>query len=247
MAVVHSILGYINGKAQNTVFAQQKGQTTLRAYQPNVSNPSTEKQRSNRDVLAWILILANYLNFPVLVPFLTPKKRKQSAINSFTSQLGKIITAIASENSVIRYEVISTYLGEFYTSNLSVSNGPKSINLTDYTTVSVTTAQSTTAETDGWTWTTTNLSPKDQSTDNLRFVAVNISTPKEPAITNTTRTRADGTATVEFTLPTRAASDVILVFAFFGNDNDGETSKGLVYGKIVGTTWTKTTTRQFIG
>lgn len=247
MAVVHSILGYINGKAQNTVFAQQKGQTTLRAYQPNVSNPSTEKQVSNRDVLAWILILANFLNFPVLVPFLTPKKRKQSAINSFTSQLGRIITAIATDEAIIRSEVIAGSLSSLSSSNLMVSNGSKSINLTRYTDVNVPSTTGTTAEIDAWTWQTANLSPRDLASDDLRVVAMNISFPTTPSVTTNVGVRNVGNSTSEITLPTRGATDIILVFAFFGNNADNETSKGMVYGRIVGNTWTPTTQRTYIG
>jgi hypothetical protein len=247
MARVHSILGYINGKAQNTVFAQQKGQTTLRAYQPNVSNPSTEKQRSNRDVLAWLLIVANFLNFPVLVPYLNPKKRKQSPINSFTSQLGRIITAIAINEAVIRSEVITNHLNNLNNSNLSVANGPKSFNLTNYTTLTASTTTSTTAELDMWRWTNANLSPADRQDDNLVIVAVNITNPQPPEVSVSPDTRASPSSSYEFNLPPRSATDIILIFAFMYNSTDGETSKGLVYGTLTGTTWARTTARTFVG
>lgn len=247
MAVIHSVLGFMKGKVQNVIIAQQKGQTTMRAYQPNVANPDTEKQRSNRDVLAYVLLLANYLNFLVLVPYLTPKFRKQSPINAFVAQLGKIITAIADAEGVIRSEVITDYLASIAQSNLMISNGPKSINLTYYGGITIQSATTTTAEIDSWTWIGENLSPKDLSTDVFTVVTINLTQPSLPIVTTTTRTREDGSATVDISLPTRTATDIILVFGFFKNPNDSYTSKGMVLGRIVGTTWTETTARPYIG
>lgn len=247
MAVIHSVLGFMKGKVQNVIIAQQKGQTTMRAYQPNVANPDTEKQRSNRDVLAYVLLLANYLNFLVLVPYLTPKLRKQSPINAFVAQLGKIITQIADSNGSIRYEVITDNLDSIADSNLMVSNGPKSINMLNYSSLDTNSSTSNQATLDAWSYIGENLSPKDRATDKFTCVALNISDPKPPTVTITNAPRSEGEANGNIVIPNRAAGDIILIFGFFYNETDGETSKGMVLGRLVGTTWTPTINRPYIG
>lgn len=245
MARFVSVLGFLDGKLQNTVTATVKGQSTIRAYQPNVSNPATEKQVSNRDVMSWITNLANFLNFAVLVPYLTPKLRVQSPINSFNSQLGRLITLIAIDEGIIRSEVIATALASLANSNLMVANGPKSYLPTSTPTGSATTTTATEMTIVAATQ-TANYSRADLSTDQLHFVAVNISSPNPPTVNNTTITRATGAIDEPINVPTRTATDIILIFAFYKGETDGQTSKGMVIGKLVGTTFTATTTRTYI-
>lgn len=246
MARFVSVLGFLDGKLQNTVTATVKGQSTIRAYQPNVSNPATEKQVSNRDVMAWITNLGNLLNFVVLVPYLTPKLRVQSPINSFNSQLGKIITLIADDENVIRSQVLSDFLESFSSSNLMVANG--SLSLIQNGTIQVSAASTTSTSCSvSFPTQTANYSRNDLPTDEGFIVAVNVTDPKPPAVTNTTSPRSDGEITGTCALPTRVATDIILLFAFYKSTASNNTSKGMVFGRLVGTTFTPTVNRPYIG
>lgn len=245
MARFVSVLGFLDGKLQNTVTATVKGQSTIRAYQPNVSNPATEKQVSNRDVMTYITNLANSLNFAVLVPFLTPKLRVQSPINSFNSQLGRLITLIAIDEGIIRSEVLTTGLSNLLNSNLMVANGPKSFIATNNPSIDAGTTTSTTA---GATlsFQMGNYSRADLATDVVVFVAVNVSNPNPPAVTITTAQRSTGSLDDNITLPTRADTDIVLIFAFFKGLTDNVTSKGMVIGRLIGTGFEPTSTRTYV-
>lgn len=244
MARFISILGFLNGKLQNTVTATVKGQSTIRAYQPNVSNPATAKQVSNREVMTWITNLANYLNFILLVPYLTPKRRQQSATNAFNQQIGKIISLIATDENIIRSEVITGNLVSLFNSNLMVTNGPKSYIPTATPTGSAATTTSTTMNILVTTQ-SANYSRADLSNDVYCFAAVNVSSPTVPTVTISTIAREAGEYENDITLPTRAATDIVLIFAFFKGANNDTTSKGMVIGRLTGIAFTATTARTY--
>lgn len=244
MARFVSVLGFLDGKLQNTVTATVKGQSTIRAYQPNVSNPATEKQVSNRDVMTYITNLANFLNFAVLVPYLTPKSRVQSPINSFNSQLGRIITLIADELQIMRADVITNQLSELAASNLMIANGSLSLIQNGAAQITAGTTTSTSCDISFPTQ-TANYSRNDLPTDQGFIVAVNVTAPKSPAVTNTNSPRSNGGITGTCTLPAREATDIILLFAFYKSTASNNTSKGMVFGRLVGTTFTATVNRPY--
>lgn len=244
MARFVSVLGFLDGKLQNTVTATVKGQSTIRAYQPNVSNPNTEKQASNREVMAYITVLANFLNFAVLVPYLRPKSRVQSPINSFNSQLGRLVTLIANATSVIRSQVVTSGLANLRSSNLMVANGPLSITINS---ISGSASSSTSSSmTLSLATATANLSRADASTDTLTIVTVNLSTPNTPVVTTTPIPRSSGSVSnASINVPSRTATDVIGVFVFYKNNNN-QASKGMIVGTLLDTTFTATTTRTYV-
>lgn len=79
MARINSILGKINGKVGNMVFASTGGEVIAREYNPNVSNPSTTAQVDQRAKLKLLSQLAAALA-PVIV---IPKEGLKSSRNLF--------------------------------------------------------------------------------------------------------------------------------------------------------------------
>lgn len=79
MARINSILGKINGKVGNMVFASTGGEVVAREYNPNVSNPNSAKQVDQRAKLKLMSQVAAALA-PVIV---IPKEGLKSSRNLF--------------------------------------------------------------------------------------------------------------------------------------------------------------------
>lgn len=101
MAKVTSLLGGINGKASNMVFSKVGGETIMREYNPNVSNPNTMAQMNQRAKMK----LASQLAASLAPVIAMTKSGLVSARNKFMSKNMPIITA---ENGVaqVSYENI---------------------------------------------------------------------------------------------------------------------------------------------
>lgn len=79
-----------NGKVENLVVSQVSGVTIARAYQPNVSNPKTEKQVDQRARLKLASQIAAAMS-PVIA---IPKNGLVSARNGFIKKNMDLITAV---------------------------------------------------------------------------------------------------------------------------------------------------------
>lgn len=79
-----------NGKVENLVVSQVSGVTIARAYQPNVSNPKTEKQVDQRARLKLASQIAAAMS-PVIA---IPKNGLVSARNAFIKKNMDLITAV---------------------------------------------------------------------------------------------------------------------------------------------------------
>lgn len=106
MAFINSILGKINGKVGNMVFASTGGEVIAREYNPNVSNPSTKSQVNQRAKLKLMSQLAAALA-PVIV---IPKEGLKSSRNLF---IKKNIGSVDANDGIaqVTYE------------NLQITNG----------------------------------------------------------------------------------------------------------------------------
>lgn len=110
MARINSILGKINGKVGNMVFASTGGEVIAREYNPNVSNPSTTNQVNQRAKLKLMSQLAAALA-PVIV---VPKEGLKSSRNLFIKK---------NIGSVDAHEGIAQVTYE----NLQITNGNAAI------------------------------------------------------------------------------------------------------------------------
>jgi len=244
---VTSVLGSLKGKLQNTVSATVKGRTVMRAYQPNVANPKTESQVSNRNALTQILRIGQSCN-SILNARLVPGNRVQSPFSSFTGQFGRIVTAIANAEGTLRDNVLVEYPQVFVASNLLIANGNKSFNLRTTPTVSASPATSTTATIEVF-WQSGLLNTNDRNNDIFVITSLNISNPTQATETVTNVPRNDEEFSGSVNICTRGATDVVLLFAYFINattEPRGQ-SKGFVFGHLVGTAFTATTTRTYFG
>lgn len=106
MARINSILGKINGKVGNMVFASTGGEVIAREYNPNVSNPSTTNQVNQRAKLKLMSQIAAALA-PVIV---IPKEGLKSSRNLF---IKKNIGSVDANDGIaqVTYE------------NLQITNG----------------------------------------------------------------------------------------------------------------------------
>lgn len=106
MARINSILGKINGKVGNMVFASTGGEVIAREYNPNVSNPSTSAQVDQRAKLKLLSQLAAALA-PVIV---IPKEGLKSSRNLF---IKKNFSSVDAEGGIaqITYENLQITAG----------------------------------------------------------------------------------------------------------------------------------------
>lgn len=244
---VTSVLGSLKGKLQNTVSATVKGRTVMRAYQPNVANPKTESQVSNRNTLTQILRIGQSCN-SILNARLVPRNRVQSPFSSFTGQLGRIVTAIANAEGTLRDNVLVDFKSSLIESNLLVANGTKSLNIVGQPTVTSasTTATTVTVDID---WQQGLLNTNDRNSDILAICTLNISNPAAAQETITSVGRQTTTFNGLVSVSNRTASDMILFFAYFINDSSqpkGQ-SKGFVFGELTGSSYSPTTARDYLG
>lgn len=110
MGKINSILGKINGKVGNMVFASTGGEVIAREYNPNVSNPSTTNQVNQRAKLKLMSQIAAALA-PVIV---IPKEGLKSSRNLF---IKKNISSVDAHEGIaqVTYE------------NLQITNGNAAI------------------------------------------------------------------------------------------------------------------------
>lgn len=106
MALIHSILGKMNGKLGNVVLSSTGGTVVAREYNPNVSNPNTEKQVDQRAKMKLMSQIAAALA-PIIV---IPKEGLKSSRNLF---IKKNFDATTAQSGVaqVTYE------------NLQITNG----------------------------------------------------------------------------------------------------------------------------
>lgn len=106
MARINSILGKINGKVGNMVFASTGGEVIAREYNPNVSNPSTSAQVDQRAKLKLLSQLAAALA-PVIV---IPKEGLKSSRNLF---IKKNFSSVDAESGIaqVTYENLQITAG----------------------------------------------------------------------------------------------------------------------------------------
>ena len=106
MARINSILGKINGKVGNMVFASTGGEVIAREYNPNVSNPSTSAQVDQRAKLKLLSQIAAALA-PVIV---IPKEGLKSSRNLF---IKKNFSSVDAEGGIaqVTYENLQITAG----------------------------------------------------------------------------------------------------------------------------------------
>lgn len=106
MARINSILGKINGKVGNMVFASTGGEVVAREYNPNVSNPNTTAQVDQRAKLKLLSQIAAALA-PVIV---IPKEGLKSSRNLF---IKKNFPSVDAEGGVaqVTYENLQITAG----------------------------------------------------------------------------------------------------------------------------------------
>lgn len=106
MARINSILGKINGKVGNMVFASTGGEVIAREYNPNVSNPSTSAQVDQRAKLKLLSQIAAALA-PVIV---IPKEGLKSSRNLF---IKKNFSSVEAEGGIaqVTYENLQITAG----------------------------------------------------------------------------------------------------------------------------------------
>ena len=106
MARINSILGKINGKVGNMVFASTGGEVIAREYNPNVSNPSTAAQVDQRAKLKLLSQIAAALA-PVIV---IPKEGLKSSRNLF---IKKNFSSVDAESGIaqVTYENLQITAG----------------------------------------------------------------------------------------------------------------------------------------
>lgn len=96
MAKVTGIHGIAIGKLGSTVFSVNSGQQIARAYQPNVANPSTIEQVSNRSKFKLASQLAAVLSANLAIP----KRGLVSSRNQFVSETMRHITESEGQATV---------------------------------------------------------------------------------------------------------------------------------------------------
>lgn len=106
MARINSILGKINGKVGNMVFASTGGEVIAREYNPNVSNPSTTAQVDQRAKLKLMSQIAAALA-PIIV---IPKDGLKSSRNLF---IKKNFSSVQAESGIaqVTYENLQITAG----------------------------------------------------------------------------------------------------------------------------------------
>jgi hypothetical protein len=77
------ILGGVSGRVGSVVGASWKGVPTIRVYQPNVSNPQTAAQTTQRTAFSNITKIASSLLTPLIKSFWDRFAVKQSGYNAF--------------------------------------------------------------------------------------------------------------------------------------------------------------------
>lgn len=77
------ILGGVSGRVGSVVGASWKGVPTIRVYQPNVSNPQTAAQTTQRTAFSNITKIASSLLTPLIKGFWDRFAVKQSGYNAF--------------------------------------------------------------------------------------------------------------------------------------------------------------------
>lgn len=106
MALIHSVLGKMNGKLGNVVLSSTGGAVVAREYNPNVSNPNTEAQIDQRAKLKLMSQIAAALS-PIIV---IPKEGLKSSRNLFIKK---------------NFDKVSAYSGvaQVTYENLQITNG----------------------------------------------------------------------------------------------------------------------------
>lgn len=97
MAKMTSLSGSVTGKLAGNVYSVSAGQQIVRAYQPNVANPSTELQVSNRTKFK----LASQLAAAVSPVLAIPKNGLVSGRNQFVSETMDAIRFALGEATII--------------------------------------------------------------------------------------------------------------------------------------------------
>lgn len=83
--IEQGILGGVSGRVGSVVGASWKGVPTIRVYQPNVSNPQTTAQTTQRTAFSNITKVASSLLTPLIKSFWDRFAVKQSGYNAFIS------------------------------------------------------------------------------------------------------------------------------------------------------------------
>lgn len=81
--IEQGILGGVSGRVGSVVGASWKGVPTIRVYQPNVSNPRTAAQTTQRTAFSGITKIASSLLTPLIKSFWDRFAVKQSGYNAF--------------------------------------------------------------------------------------------------------------------------------------------------------------------
>lgn len=119
MAKNVGLVGAISGRIGNVVMASVKGVQITRAYQPNVANPSTEKQVQSRAKLKMLSQLAAVLAPAIAIPAVknVSKRnlfiRKNYATATFANDQAQIVAAnVKLTNSTLQLPTVSVARAE---------------------------------------------------------------------------------------------------------------------------------------
>lgn len=114
MAKNVGLVGSISGRIGNVVMASVKGVQITRAYQPNVANPSTEKQVQARAKLKLLSQLAAVLAPAIAIPSIKNVSRrnlfirKNYATATYANNMAQIVAAnVKLTNSALRLPTVS--------------------------------------------------------------------------------------------------------------------------------------------
>lgn len=83
--IYQGILGPVSGKVGGTVGGSWKGISTVKGYQPIVSNPKTAAQVANRSLMAYCVAFAQVILATVIKPCWDRFASRMSGYNSFVS------------------------------------------------------------------------------------------------------------------------------------------------------------------
>lgn len=83
--IYQGILGPVSGKCGGTVGGSWKGISTLKGYQPIVSNPKTAAQVANREKMAFVVLFAQAILATVIKPLWDRFSSRMSGYNAFVS------------------------------------------------------------------------------------------------------------------------------------------------------------------
>lgn len=232
--VVPGVAGTFRGKVGGIVFSKALGGVeTARQYQPNVANPNSPAQQTNRIIQASAARLSAGLKVQgVFANYF--KVQRAPYRSAYTSVIGEIRTYV-TETEVLPSGTVVASAAQLAVAPVVYTNGRLSRPIiTDVNGATINVGNVTGEIVVNFNWNTNKVSPYDMDSDDLYLLTIN-TRKGVVSVVNTNQTRSEGS--VDYTYIPSMAFDIgetLLVVPFFASADLTYTSPGLTlaYGIV---------------